>query len=96
MLLLCLFDIVRVLLLCNVGAIDDDDFAAFFDMEAELFKVLLCVEVLQLVVESQYYSRFARKLSRHCGLTRAWKPSDDIAELKPGRAESRVRSLLFS
>ena len=95
-LLLGLLDVARVFLLGDVGAVDNDDLAALFDLKAEVIEVLLRVEVLELVVEFQDDAILAGKLSRHRRLARARQPSNDIAELKPRRAEPRVRPLLLS
>ena len=66
MFLLGLFNVASVLLLSDVSAIDNDDLAALFDLEAEVFKVFLGVEMLQYAVELKNYALLAGQLSRHC------------------------------
>ena len=90
-LLLCFVDEVSVFRLCDVGAIDYNDLAAFFNLDAKVRKVLLRVKVLRgEIVEFKDNAIVSGQLSRYSGFSGAWQTSYNVAELEPGSAETRV------
>ncbi len=90
-LLLRFVDKVGVFRLCDVGAIDDNDLAAFLNLDAKVRKVLLRVEVLRgEIVEFKDNAIVSGQLSRYSGFSGAWQASNDVAELETGSAEPRV------